>query len=263
MNSVNDFLNKKETNVLISMVTAYDYPTALMIEKSNIDAVLVGDSVAMVIHGHPHTTHATVDMMALHTKAVSRGLKSKFLITDIPFLIAHKGGDTLIDTLDLFVKSGAQAVKIEGGEEVFLSIKKTIECGVPVMGHLGLTPQSVNSLGGYKVQGKEVNAAKKMVEDALALEKIGVFAIVLECVPESLATTIQNKLKIPIIGIGAGINTDGQILVVDDLLGRFEKNTPRFCRKFENLYELSLKSLNQYHQKVTDRKFPSSEETYK
>ena len=263
MTNVNDFLKKKENKELISMVTAYDYPTALVIEDSSIDAILVGDSVAMVIHGHPHTTHATVEMMSFHTSAVSRAVTSKFIITDIPFLVAHRSGDQLIDALDILVKSGAQAVKIEGGEEVFPSITKTIKAGIPVMGHLGLTPQSVNSLGGYKVQGKEVNQAKKILEDAIALEKLGVFSIVLECVPESLAKVIQNELKIPVIGIGAGANTDGQILVIDDLLGRFQKKSPRFCRQYENLYESSLNALNQFHQDILSGEFPSSEEMYK
>lgn len=263
MNNVNEFLKKKESRELISMVTAYDYPTAVAISESSVDAILVGDSVAMVTHGHPHTTHATIDMMCLHTQAVFRGAKSKFIVTDIPFLVAHRSGDALLEALDLIVKSGAQAVKIEGGEEVFHSIERCIRAGVPVIGHLGLTPQSVNSLGGYKVQGRDDSKAKTILKDALELEKRGVFAIVLECVPEELAAQIQNQLRIPIIGIGAGANVDGQILVIDDLLGRTDSHKPRFTRQYANFFEDTVNALNHYHQDILVREFPNIKESFK
>lgn len=262
MKSINEFSKKKLKGELISMVTAYDFNTAAVIEESEIDAVLVGDSVAMVMHGHPHTTFATVDMMSLHTKAVCRAIKSKFVVTDIPFLIAHKQDDSLLNAAGEFINSGAGAVKIEGGEDVFHSIKTVIKAGIPVMGHLGLTPQSVHQLGGYITQAKEEHQANKIFEEARELERIGVFALVLECVPSELATRIKEELTIPVIGIGAGAKVDGQVLVVDDLLGRSNQKLPKFVRKYHNLFEETLSSLNKFQHDVVSGDFPNHSESY-
>ncbi len=262
MKSINMFTKKKENHELISMITAYDYHTALAVEESNIDAVLVGDSVAMVVHGYPHTTYATVEMMSLHTKAVCRGLKSKFVVTDIPFLIAHREDDSLLNTAGELINCGASAVKIEGGEEVFSGIRKLIRAGIPVMGHLGLTPQSVHQLGGYKTQAREEFQAQKLLNAAKELEQLGVFAIVLECIPQDLASRVQSELRIPVIGIGAGVKVDGQILVVDDLLKKSTTKLPKFVRSYHNMFEETLSSFNKFHSDVTTRKFPNSSESY-
>ncbi|MBD64327.1 MAG: 3-methyl-2-oxobutanoate hydroxymethyltransferase [Halobacteriovoraceae bacterium] len=262
MNKVTDFNKKKNQGEKISMVTAYDYPTAKMIAASAIDAILVGDSVAMVFHGYANTTFATREMMALHTSAVARGADDKFIVTDMPFLSLERGEAYLFDTLDLFIKAGARSVKMEGGEFIFSQIEKTIKAGIPVMGHLGLTPQTINQLGSYKVQGKKDEEAQKIIAQARELEKLGVFALILECVPGALAAHLRDELSIPVIGIGAGPEVDGQILVIDDLLGRSNSGYPKFVRQYGNTFELGLNCLNQYHQDIQANSFPSSQESY-
>lgn len=262
MNSVLDFKQKKKSQQKISMVTAYDYPTAKLVDNSNIDAILVGDSVAMVMHGFENTTYATVEMMALHTAAVKRGVQNKFIVTDMPFLSVHRSEEYLFQALDQIIKAGAHAVKIEGGSEVFKCIDQIIKAGIPVMGHLGLTPQAVNQIGGYKVQGKHQDQADQIIQNAIELEKIGVFALILECVPSKLAKKIRAELSIPVIGIGAGAELDGQILVIDDLLGRSASAYPKFVRKYSDIYQVSLDSLNRYHQNVLEGSFPSTLESY-
>lgn len=262
MKTISDLLNAKKNNQKISMITAYDYPTAQLVENSNIDAILVGDSVAMVMHGLENTTYATVDMMVLHTAAVKRGAKNKLIVTDMPFLCVHRSKDYLFESLDKIVKAGAHAVKIEGGSEVYESISATIKAGIPVMGHLGLTPQSVNQIGGYKVQGKSQQQAEQIIQEAQKLQELGVFALILECVPYHLAQKVKEALTIPVIGIGAGKNLDGQILVIDDLLGRSNSRYPKFVRSYNNLYESSLTSLNNYHNDVVTGMFPNEQESY-
>ena len=232
MKRVTDFARFRAEGNPISMVTCYDAWSARIIAESPVDAVLVGDSVAMVMHGHPDTVHATTEMMATHTAAVRRGLGEKFLVTDIPFPEHRKGIPAAMECVDRIRKAGASAVKIEGAEGHLDVISHIVGSGVPVMGHLGLTPQSVHQFGGYRVQGREEAAARQIELDALALQEAGVFSIVLECVPAELAGRITEKLTIPTIGIGSGVQCSGQILVLQDVLGMNLGFRPKFLRTY-------------------------------
>ncbi|RPI42510.1 MAG: 3-methyl-2-oxobutanoate hydroxymethyltransferase, partial [Betaproteobacteria bacterium] len=232
MKSVLDFGAAKSAGQKISMVTCYDAAFARVLEASQVDCILVGDSAAMVMHGHPDTLAATVELMALHTAAVRRGAPTRFLITDLPFLSFRKGVPAALDAVAAMMRAGAQAVKLEGvagHEDVISAIAGS---GVPVMGHLGLTPQSVNALAGYRVQGRSEDAAARIVEDAKRLEALGCFSIVLECVPSALGARITKAIGIPTIGIGAGAGCDGQVLVLQDLLGLSGGHRPRFVRTY-------------------------------
>jgi len=244
------------------MLTCYDATSAKILEDSQVDCALVGDSVSMVIHGFPSTVHATLEMMELHTAAVARGLKTKFLVADLPFLSFRKGAVPALEAVDRLVKAGAQAVKLEGvrGHEEVVS--RIVESGIPVMGHLGLTPQSVHQLGGFRVQGRDEEKARALLEDALLLEKLGCFAVVLECVPSRLASEVTRRLEIPTIGIGAGAAVDGQVLVMQDMLAMCEAFKPKFMRTYL-MGESSFKTaFNRFHQDVTSGEFPSESESY-
>ena len=260
--NVLDFKKKKDQDQKISMVTCYDYWSAKIIEKTLVDTVLVGDSVAMVVHGYPTTINATVEMMSTHVKAVSRGIKSKFIVGDLPFLSYSKGEIKAMEAVETLMKAGAHGVKLEGviGHEKVIS--KIVNAGVPVMGHVGLTPQSIHSLGGFKVQGKNDRTQELMMTQAKMLEDLGCFSLVLECIPHELATNISQNLSIPTIGIGAGPNTDGQVLVLQDLLGMDEKFNPTFLRKFLNGEINFINALNEYHQSVVEVSYPTVEESY-
>lgn len=263
MNTIHDFRKMKLEGRKITMVTAYDYTTATLVDQSEIDCVLVGDSVAMTMHGFSSTVHATVEMMELHTAAVARGLKSgKFLVADMPFLTFRKGVGPAMECVERLMRAGAHAVKLEGvrGHEEVVS--QIVRSGVPVMAHIGLTPQSIHGLGGFKVQGRDEEAAQELLSQARKLEELGCFAIVLECVPAQLATEITAALKIPTIGIGAGADTDGQVLVMQDLLGLNTEFKPKFVRRFREASVETLTALNQFHQQVLSRTFPSEKETY-
>ena len=217
--NINDFKRKKLAREKISFITCYDYPSARMVSDSNIDAVLVGDTVAMLVHGHPTTVMATMDMMVLHTEAVARGLDKQFIVGDLPFLAYRVSAEDTFNNVKRLMQAGAHAIKLEGADtKICATIQDIVTAGVPVIGHIGLTPQAVHQLGGYKVQGRENEAAKKILKEAKALEAAGCFAVVLECIPETLARHITEALTIPTIGIGAGVDTDGQILVWHDLL---------------------------------------------
>lgn len=259
-----DFKNKKLAREKISFMTCYDYPSARTIAESNLDAVLVGDSVAMTVHGHPTTVMATMDMMTLHTEAVARGLGQQFLVSDLPFL-AHRV--SLADTLHnvrRLMQAGAHAIKLEGADtHTCTTIETIVTAGVPVMGHIGLTPQSVHQLGGFKVQGKQEAQALHLIEQAQALEAAGCFALVIECVPEALAKRITDALSIPTIGIGAGVHTDGQILVWHDLLGLQTEFLPRFAKQFTQAKPVLLQAINAYASDVSQALFPAPEHTYK
>lgn len=258
-----DFKHKKNQRQKISMLTCYDYPSACVVAESKIDCVLVGDSVAMTVHGHPNTLMATIDMMVLHTAAVARGLNKQFLISDMPFLCHRLSqADTVMQVRQL-LQAGAHAVKIEGADpDVYQTIEHLVRAGVPVMGHIGLTPQSMHQLGGFKVQGKEHAQAAHLLQQATMLETIGCFAIVIECVPGMLATTISEALTIPTIGIGAGVGTDGQVLVWHDLLGLQKQMKPRFAKQFMSSSELFLDAINLYAEQVHHAHFPSIEHTF-
>lgn len=258
-----DFQRKKETGSKISMLTCYDYPSARIIAESGVDCALVGDSVAMVVHGHGTTVMATMEMMVMHTEAVARGLNDQFLVSDLPFLSYRSSIETTINNVKKLLQAGAHAVKLEGGDEsICQTVTHLTTSGVPVMGHIGLTPQSVLQMGGYKVQGREESHAELLIQQAVALEAAGCFAIVLECVPQPLAKKISQTLRIPTIGIGAGPDTDGQVLVWQDMLGLQTTLKPRFVKHFLQGKELIQTAIHQYTQEVQQGHFPSAEYAY-
>lgn len=260
---IHDFKRKKQDPSKIAMVTCYDYPSACTIAESDIDCVLVGDSVAMAVHGYETTIMATIEMMVLHTQAVARGLNKQFLVSDLPFL-CHKTSHThTVENVKKLLQAGAHAVKIEGGDgDTCQTIAHLVTAGVPVMGHIGLTPQSIHQLGGYKVQGKNQDQAEDLIQQAIALEHAGCFAVVIECVPQKLAKTITASISIPTIGIGAGPDTDGQVLVWHDLLGLQTTFNPKFVKKYVHGKELILDALNQYADEVKQVTFPASEHAF-
>ncbi len=262
MKTVFDFKEKKQLQEKISMVTCYDHWSARLIAESSIDCVLVGDSLAMVMHGHSTTLPADVELMALHTAAVARGLGDKFLISDLPFLSYRKSLSQAVEAVERLMKAGAHAVKLEGADGNEDLIAHLHQSGVPVMGHIGLTPQSIHQLGGYKVQGREDEQARALLRQAKHLEQAGCFALVLECLPQDLAQTITLELSIPTIGIGAGPHTDGQVLVLHDLLGLNSGFKPKFLRQYLTGQDLVLKALNHYHQDVLSQDFPGPAESY-
>lgn len=258
-----DFKTFKEERKKISMLTCYDYPSARMVSESLIDCVLVGDSVAMAVHGHDSTVMATIEMMELHTAAVARGLKKQFLVSDLPFLCHRFSRHETMMHVKRLVQAGAHAIKLEGADDdVYCTIQHIVNAGVPVMGHIGLTPQSLYQLGGYRVQGREQEKAKELIHQAQQLEQAGCFAIVVECVPSTLAKSITNALSIPVIGIGAGPDTDGQVLVWHDLLGLQNDITPRFVKRFIEGKALLIQAINAYVEHVQCAQFPAEEHIY-
>jgi len=260
---VQDFARKKREGVPISMVTCYDSWSAALIAETDIDCVLVGDSLAMVVYGHDTTLPADIDTMAAHTAAVRRGMPDKFLIGDLPFLSYRKGLDVAVDNVGKLMSAGANAVKLEGAAGNVDLVHHLVESGVPVMGHLGLTPQSVHQLGGFKVQGRGEEAAARLAEHARALEDAGCFALVLEAVPAVVAGEVTAALEIPTIGIGAGSRVDGQVLVLQDLLGVNTAFRPKFVRTWLDGSKLIRNALQAYHNDVTSRAFPNGEESYR
>lgn len=260
---IHDFKKKKQEQSKICMMTCYDYPSACIINESKIDCVLVGDSVAMAIHGHETTIMANIDMMVLHTQAVARGLKQQFLITDLPFLSHKLSLSQTVKHTQQVLQAGAHAIKIEGGDsDSCQRIAFLVQAGIPVMGHIGLTPQSIHQLGGYKVQGKNHLQAELLLQQAMELEQAGCFALVLECIPQALAKTITKALTIPTIGIGAGADTDGQVLVWHDLLGMQADFNPKFVKKYLQGKDLILDAINHYANDVHQVNFPQAEHTF-
>lgn len=261
--TVKSFQEAKNNNQKISMLTAYDYSIAKMVDAAGIDSVLIGDSLGMVFQGHESTLPVTVDEMIYHTKAVVRGVKNALVITDMPFLSYHISKEEAIRNAGRLVKEGgAEAVKIEGGALFVETIKAIVDAQIPVMGHIGLTPQSVNAFGGFKVQGKDEEGAKRILEDAKLLEKTGVFAITLECVPDKLAQLITESIGIPTIGIGAGKNCDGQVLVINDMLGMFSDFVPKFVKQYAKLNVEIKAAIQNYISEVKEGKFPTDEHTF-
>ena len=253
---------KKEGKPIV-VITAYDYPTAKLVDKAGVDVILVGDSLGNVILGYDSTVPVTLDDMVHHTKAVSRGAEQALIVSDLPFLTYHGSFDRTLEACrKLLQEGGAHAVKLEGGQEVAETIHRLTQAGVPVMGHLGLTPQSVYQLGGYKVQGKDVASARKIMADAQALEQAGVFALVLECIPAPLAKEITDRLKVPTIGIGAGAHCDGQVLVLHDMLGFGDGNKPKFVKTYAQVGQLIVEAVSKYAQEVRQRQFPRDEHSY-
>lgn len=262
MNSIQKLLKMKKNHQKISMVTCYDYWSAQLLSQTDIDCILVGDSVSMVVHGHPTTVHATVDMMALHTQAVSRSKIACPIVTDLPFLAHRKDKNTLMMAVDQLMKAGADALKIEtspGQEDI---VHYLTDSGIPMVGHIGLTPQYVHQFGGYKVQGKDTEAAQRIFQQAVDLEKAGCHVMVLECVPNDLAQKITAELTIPTIGIGAGTHVDGQVLVLHDLLGFNIDFKPRFVRHFGQGDEFLKKAITDFNLATKDLSFPNSQESF-
>ena len=256
-NTVVTFNEAKRKNDKITMLTAYDYSTAKLMDESGINGILVGDSLGMVCLGYEDTLSVTMEDMIHHTRAVARGVKNALVVGDMPFMSYQTSVyDAVVNAGRLIKEGRAHAVKLEGGKEVLEQIRAIVNASIPVMAHIGLTPQSVNVFGGFKVQGKSEEAARRLLEDAKAIEEAGAFAVVLECVPSKLAQFISEKLSIPTIGIGAGDACDGQILVYQDMLGMYSEFTPKFVKKYSNVGESMKDAFNKYIREVKDGVFP-------
>jgi len=247
----------------ITMLTAYDYSTARIIDEVGIPLILVGDSLGMVVLGYESTIPVTIDEMLHHTKAVVRGTRQTMVIGDMPFMTYHVSiEDALRNAARFIQEAGAQAVKLEGGVTVAEKVRRVVDCGIPVMGHIGLTPQSIHQLGGYKVQGKTPEAAARLLEDARVLEQAGAFAIVLETVPAPLAALITRSVSIPTIGIGAGIGCDGQVQVINDILGSFTDFVPRHAKQYAKLTDIIRAAITEYDREVKAGSFPTEEQSF-
>ena len=257
--SIPYFLSEKNHRK-ISMVTAYDHWSAAIIATTEIDWILVGDSTAMVMHGHPSTLQADMEMMRLHVSAVARGAPRQLIIADLPFCSYRKGLHHAVEMAESLMRCGAHAVKLEGAEGNLDLIAHLVHSGIPVMGHLGLTPQAMHTQGGFKVQGRDQQQAQRIENEAISIAEAGAFALVLECIPHTLAKKVSQQIPCLTIGIGAGPHTDGQVLVLQDLLGLNPNFTPKFLRKYLDGHTLIKDALNAYHQSVTDASFPLIEE---
>jgi 3-methyl-2-oxobutanoate hydroxymethyltransferase len=253
----------KQKGEKISMLTAYDYATAKIIDEVGIPLILVGDSLGMVVLGYESTIPVTIEDMLHHTKAVARGAQQALVIGDMPFMTYHISVDDALKNAARFIQEGgAQVVKLEGGVTVAEKVKRIVECGIPVMGHIGLTPQSIHQFGGFKVQGKTPEAATRMLEDAQILEEAGAFAIVLETVPAPLAALITQRVGIPTIGIGAGIGCDGQVLVINDILGSFTDFVPKHAKQYAKLTDIIRNAVTEYHNEVKAGSFPTDKQSF-
>lgn len=262
--TVKSFQKFKDEGRKITMLTAYDYSMAKLVTSAGVDSILVGDSLGMVMQGQSSTLPVTIDEVIYHTKMVVRGNKNALIVGDMPFLSYHISAEDAVRNAGRLVKEGgAEAVKMEGGSNIINQVKAVIDAQIPVVGHLGLTPQSVNAFGGFKVQGRDEENAKRILEDALLLEKAGVFAITLEGIPEPLAKEISEKLTIPTIGIGAGKYCDGQVLVINDMLGMFNDFVPKFVKRYADLNTIVTDAVQNYIQEVQNGNFPAEEHTYK
>lgn len=262
-NTTITFKDYKKNKQKLTMLTAYDYSTAKLIDSCGINGILVGDSLGMVCLGYEDTLSVTMEDMIHHTKAVAKGAKNSLIVADMPFMSYQTSVYDAVYNAGRLIKEGrAQAIKLEGGVEVFEQIQAIVKASIPVMGHVGLTPQSVNAFGGFKVQGKDEVAAKKLIEDAIAVEKAGAFSVVLEGVPSKLAKIVTEKLSIPTIGIGAGVDCDGQILVYQDMLGMFSDFTPKFVKKYESLGDKMKSAFETYIDEVENGYFPSQKHSF-
>jgi 3-methyl-2-oxobutanoate hydroxymethyltransferase len=261
--TIQSFKTAKAEGQRITMVTAYDFTTASLLDEAGIDCLLVGDSLGMVMLGYENTLRVTMDEMIHHTKAVARAAKRALLVGDMPFLSYHASTEAAVINAGRFIQEGgAQAVKLEGGSDVIDKVRAIIKAQIPVLGHLGLTPQSVNIFGGFKRQGQDVEAARQMIDDALLLQDAGVFGLVLECVPDGLAKMISEKLEIPTIGIGAGVHCDGQVLVIQDLLGMFRRMRPKFVKTYMDGGDATISAVKQYIQEVQSGEFPAEKHSF-
>ena len=257
------FIEMKQKGEKISMLTSYDFTTAGIVDQAGIDGILVGDSASNVMAGNATTLPVTVEQMIYHARSVTRAVKRALVVCDMPFGSYQAGShDAVRNAIPIMKESGCDALKLEGGREIGDAVKRILDAGIPVMGHLGLTPQSINKFGTYAVRAKEEAEAKKLVEDALFLESLGCFSIVLEKVPAALAADVSSQLSIPTIGIGAGSGTDGQILVIDDMLGKTNGFSPRFLRRYANLNSVMTDAIGRYVEDVKRCDFPNSQESY-
>jgi len=261
--TINQIKDMKQKGEKITMLTAYDYSTAKIVDEVGIPLILVGDSLGMVILGYESTVPVTMEEMLHHTKAVVRGTKQTMVIGDMPFMTYHISFDDALKNAARFIQeAGAQAIKLEGGVTVAEKARRIVECGIPVMGHIGLTPQSIHQFGGFKVQGRSPEAAIKMLKDAQALEEAGAFAIVLETVPTPLATLITQKIGIPTIGIGAGIGCDGQVQVINDILGSFADFVPKHAKQYAKLTDVMSSAITEYYNEVKAGSFPTAKQSF-
>ncbi len=262
--TIADLMAKKEQAKKITMLTAYDFPTAQMVDKAGIDTILVGDSLGMVVLGYTSTVPVTMEEMIHHTKAVTRGTTYAFVLGDMPFMSYQAGIEKAIENAGRFIKEGeCDAVKLEGGSEVAPVVKAIVTAGIPVCAHIGLTPQTATQLSGFKVQGKDAESARNLINAAKDLEKAGAFMVVMECIPEMLASRITKALTIPTIGIGAGKDCDGQVLVYHDTVGLFERFTPKFVKQYIKLGPMIIDALKEYKTEVEEGLFPGEEHTFK
>ena len=260
--NINQIKEMKQKGEKITMLTAYDYATAKIVDESGIPLILVGDSLGMVVLGYESTIPVTMEEMLHHTKAVVRGTKQAMVIGDMPFMTYHISVEDALYNAGRFIQEGgAQAVKLEGGVTVAEKVRRIVECGIPVMGHIGLTPQSIHQLGGYKVRGKTKETAATLVEDAKALEKAGAFSIVLETVPAQLAAFVTQSISIPTIGIGAGIGCDGQVQVINDILGSFTDFVPKHAKQYARLTDIIRNAVTEYHNEVKAGTFPTDKQS--
>ena len=261
--TINHIKEMKQKGEKISMLTAYDYSTAKIIDEVGVPLILVGDSLGMVVLGYESTIPVTMEDMLHHTKAVVRGTKQTLVVGDLPFMTYHVSiEDALRNAARFIQEAGAQAVKLEGGVTVAEKVKRIVECGIPVMGHIGLTPQSIHQFGGFKVQGKTPEAANKLINDARALDEAGAFAIVLETVPAPLAALITEEISIPTIGIGAGAGCDGQVQVINDILGSFTDFVPKHAKQYAKLADIIRNAVTEYHSEVKAGSFPTDKQSF-
>jgi 3-methyl-2-oxobutanoate hydroxymethyltransferase len=261
--SINQIKEMKTKGEKITMLTAYDYSTAKIVDEVGIPMILVGDSLGTVVLGYESTIPVTMEEMLHHTKAVVRGTKRALIVGDMPFMTYHVSMEDALRNAARFIQEGgAQAVKLEGGVNVAEKVQKIVACGIPVMGHIGLTPQSINQLGGHKIQGKTPEAAARLLADARALAEAGAFSVVLETVPAPLAALITKKISIPTIGIGAGINCDGQVQVINDMLGSFTDFVPKHAKQYAKLTSIMSSAITEYHNEVKTGKFPTEAQSF-
>lgn len=260
--TIPDFEKMKQVGEKITMLTAYDYPSAQFVEEAGVDMILVGDSLGMVVLGYDSTVPVTMEEMLHHSKAARRGAPQTFVVTDMPFMSYATIDLAIMNAGRLVKEGGADAVKLEGGVDIVPIVRTLTHAGIPVVGHIGLTPQTASQLGGFKVQGRDLDSAKQLLQDAQALEQAGAFLLVLEAIPRQVAGQISTELKIPTIGIGAGLDCDGQVLVFHDILGLFKRFKPKFVKQYAELRSNSVQAIQEYHNEVKSGIFPTEHHTF-
>jgi 3-methyl-2-oxobutanoate hydroxymethyltransferase len=262
--SILDIQQAKEENRKLTMITAYDYPFGLLADEAGIDIVLVGDSLGMVVMGLAGTVEVNMDHMIHHIRAVTRGCKNPFIVGDMPFMSYNTSiREAIVNAGRLLKEGGCESIKLEGGVDFAPTVEAIVKAGIPVQGHIGLTPQTASALGGFKMQGRDAAAAKQIIDDARALEGAGAFSMILEAVPAPLGKLVAEAVNVPVIGIGAGPDVDGQVLVTHDMIGLFDKFVPKFVKQYTNIRKIILEALNEYKDEVVDVKFPAPEHSFK